>query len=394
MSPQYHPVPTEQLKSRAGAATRAATAAIDNQAMRFFKTLTPRTVGISAAIVTIIIWTSFIIIARATSDPARGAILLPLDIVLSRIFGAALILLPWGWWLVRRDRAQAADQIALKPPILEAIIATMPVRQAQAAINSVAIDATKNAINAAAVGDMNSATNDPAKRESSLCGFSPLSLKITALTGLFGGVLYGVFAYSGFVFAPAAHASVLLPGSLPLWTSLLAVWVLHEKLTPARVTSLVLIVAGDLLVGGASLLRAFDGGVVWRGDVLFMVAALTWSTYTVLARKFALDAVRATIAITAFAAATFVPVYGLLIVLKAVPSHFMTAPVGDILFQMFFQGCGSVVILALPSPRWSSILARCAPPCSPPWCRVHRPWVRFIFWVNHSPGTCGRGWPW
>jgi drug/metabolite transporter (DMT)-like permease len=135
-----------------------------------------------------------------------------------------------------------------------------------------------------------------------------------------------------------------MPGSLPLWTSLLAVWVLHEKLTPARLTSLALIVAGDLLVGGASLLRAFDGGVVWRGDVLFVVAALTWSTYTVLARKFALDAVRATIAITAFAAATFVPVYGLLILLKAVPSHFMAAPVGDILFQMFFQGCGSVVI--------------------------------------------------
>ena len=32
----------------------------------------------------------------------------------------------------------------------------------------------------------------------------------------------------------AAHASVLLPGSMPLWTALLAVLVLGERLTPAR----------------------------------------------------------------------------------------------------------------------------------------------------------------
>ena len=258
--------------------------------MLFPRTLSPRAVGISAAVVTVIIWTSFIVIARATTDPARGATMTPLDIMLARILGAALVLLPWGWWLVRRDRAQGNG------------------------------------------------------RASSMLGFSPLSFKVTALTGVFGGLLYGMFAYSGFVFAPAAHASVLLPGSLPLWTTLLAVVVLHEKLSRTRLASLGLIVCGALLVGGASLLRAFDGGSVWRGDVLFMIGAFSWSMYTVLARKFALDAVRATIAITAFAAMTYLPVYSLLLVFKAIPSTFATAPLADMLFQMLFQGFGSVVI--------------------------------------------------
>ncbi len=258
--------------------------------MRFFKTLSPRAIGISAAVITIIIWTSFIIIARATTDPARGATMTPLDIVLARIVGASLILLPWGWWLVRRDRAQGQE------------------------------------------------------RASSVWGFSPLPLKITVLTGVFGGLLYGIFAYSGFVYAPAAHASVLLPGSLPLWTTLLAVVVLHERLTRVRLISLGLIVCGALLVGGASLLRAFDGGGVWRGDVLFMIGAFSWSMYTVLARKFALDAVRATIAITVFAAMAYVPLYSVLVVAQVIPSKLATAPLADILFQMLFQGCGSVVI--------------------------------------------------
>ena len=247
--------------------------------MKFLRSLSPRTIGIGSAIITIIIWTGFIVIARATTDPARGATMLPFDIVLARILGASLVLLPWGFWMVRQDRAKGNN------------------------------------------------------RPSSMFGFSPLPLQITAICGIFGGVLYGCLAYSGFLFAPAAHASVLMPGSLPLWTSLLAVWLLREHLTPARVLSLALIVGGDLVVGGASLLRAFDGGSVWRGDLLFMVAAFTWSTYTVLARKYALDAVRGTIAITVFAFFNFVPVYAVLLALRLVPSHFMAAPLGDILFQ-------------------------------------------------------------
>ena len=163
-------------------------------------------------------------------------------------------------------------------------------------------------------------------------------------TGTLGGVLYGMLAYSGFVYAPAAHASVLLPGSLPLWTSLLAVLILRDRLTRNRSISLFLILAGDLLVGGTSLLLAFSGGEVWKGDLLFMAGAFAWSAYSVLARQYALDAVRATIAITVFAFAAYVPVYGILIAAQVLPSHFATAPWGDIVFQMFFQGFLSVVI--------------------------------------------------
>jgi len=249
----------------------------------------PRTIGLAAAVVTVLIWTSFILIARASADPARGGTLSPFDIAFCRIVGASLILLPWGAWLVRRDRAWGV-------------------------------------------------------RQSSLLGLSPLSLRVTATVGLFGGLLYAVLVYSGFVFAPAAHASVLMPGSLPLWTALLAVLVLHDRITPLRALGLACIVLGDLLVGGASLLHAFDGGEVWKGDLLFMMAALCWSTYSVLARRHALDAVRATIAITAFAFVTYVPVYLALLIGQAGVGHLLNAPWREVMFQMVFQGWGSVVV--------------------------------------------------
>ncbi|MDO9144679.1 DMT family transporter [Rhodoferax sp.] len=251
--------------------------------------LSPRTIGTSAAVITVLSWTSFILVARASADPARGGLLTPLDLAYCRIVGAALILLPWGAYLVRQDRARGLTG-------------------------------------------------------SSWLGLSPLSRRVTVSVGLFGGLLYAMLAYSGFAYAPALHASVLMPGSLPLWTALLAAWLLRDHITPARATGLALIVLGDLLVGGLSLLRAFEGGQVWLGDLLFMSAALCWATYSVLARHHGLDAVRATIAITTFAAVTYVPVYSALALTGVVQAQIFTAPLREVLFQASFQGWGSVVI--------------------------------------------------
>ncbi len=245
--------------------------------------LSPRATGITAAVVTVAIWTGFIVIGRASA----GHSLLPFDIALLRILGASAVLLPWGWVLARRTAAPGAT---------------------------------------------------------SMLGFSPLPWRQTALTGLFGGLLYAALCYAGFFYAPAAHASVLMPGSLPLWTTLLAAVILRDAITPARAIGLACIVGGDLLVGGASLLGAFNGGEVWKGDVIFMSAAFCWSVYGVLARKFGLDPVRATIAITVFAFFTYVPLFLALTLGGVLPTHLPQAPWGEIVFQALFQGVGSVVI--------------------------------------------------
>ncbi len=250
--------------------------------------------GIGAAVVTVTVWTAFIVIARASA----GRSLTPFDITFARILGASLVLLPWGAWLVAQARRGG--------------------------------DATAG----------------------SLFGLSPLPLRITAIVGALAGVAYAMLAYAGFFFAPAAHASVLMPGSLPLWTALLAAWVLRDRITPLRAVGLGLIVAGDLLVGGRSLLHAFDeGSEMWKGDLLFMSAAFCWGCYSVVARRHGLDAVRATIALTVFAFMTYVPVYGLLAALGWINSHIGTAPWGEFAFQMLFQGVGSVVISGISFTR-------------------------------------------
>ncbi|CAN7635630.1 DMT family transporter [Acidovorax sp. LjRoot194] len=259
--------------------------------MRF----SPRAMGLLAAVVTVTIWTGFIVIARASAQRT----LTPFDIALLRIAGASLILLPWGWWMVRRRKAALGSAA---PP-------------------------------------------------SSLASISPLPLRTTVLLGTLGGLLYAMLAYAGFFHAPATHAAVLMPGSLPLWTALLAAVVLRDRITPQRAAGLALIVAGDLLVGGSSLLAAFAGGDVWKGDLLFMSAAACWAAYSVMARRHAVDAVQATIAITAFACLVYVPSYALLVGLGAVASRLAQAPWSEILFQLAFQGGGSVVISGIAFTR-------------------------------------------
>ena len=257
--------------------------------MHIFKGLSARTLGIAAAVVTVLIWAAFIVIARAST---RGT-LAPLDIALARIVGASVVLIPLGAWLVRRHPGRGA----------------------------------------------------------SLFGLSPVAWRATALCGFFGGLAYAALAYSGFFYAPAAHASVLMPGSLPLWTTLLAALLLHERITPARAAGLACILAGDLLVGGASLLRAFDGGEVWKGDLLFMSASFCWAVYSVVARRHGLDAVRATAATTIFALFTYVPAYAVLLSLDWVQTRLALAPWPELLFQAAFQGLGSVVISGITFMR-------------------------------------------
>ena len=254
--------------------------------------LSKQTIGIAAAIITVVIWTGFIVVARAMAHKT----LTPLDIAFVRMIGAGIVMVPWGWWWVRRERQRGTSS-------------------------------------------------------AHWLGLSPYSWRITVTAGALAAVLYATLAYSGFLYAPAAHASVLLPGMLPLWTTLIALVVIGTPVNSKRWFGLALIVTGGLLVGGASLLRAFDGGDVWKGDLLFLGASFSWSAYTVMTRKQAMGAIPATIAVCVFAVFTFVPVYALLALTGVIVSHLREAPWSEIVFQALVQGIGSVVISGITFVR-------------------------------------------
>lgn len=171
-----------------------------------------------------------------------------------------------------------------------------------------------------------------------------VSLGRTLQLGAIAGVAYCCLAYTAFFLAPAAHGAVLLPGSLPLWTALLAALLLYERILPWRAAGLALIVLGDLIVGSASLLLAFQGGQVWQGDLLFLAASLTWALYTVLCRKWRIGAIEATVAVAFSCLLVFVPLYALGAGLGLWPSRLAQASWREIGFQAVYQGGISMLI--------------------------------------------------
>ncbi len=168
----------------------------------------------------------------------------------------------------------------------------------------------------------------------------------SALAGV-AGVGYCALAYAGFFYAPVAHAAVLLPGSLPLWTALLAWLWLGEGLSRGRALGLGLIACGGVFVGGISLAQAFDGGTTWVGDLLFMAASLTWASYGVLCRRWRIGAVDATLAIAGGCLVTAVPAYALGVLAGWVPSRLPQAPWGEVAFQAVYQGGLAMLVAGL-----------------------------------------------
>lgn len=231
-------------------------------------------VGAGSAIAVLLIWTSFILIARLS---AKGH-LNPFDIAFLRFAFSGVIVLP----IVLAQRERLVSQLGSSP---------------------------RQAWRRAAV------------------------LTATA------GVGYCSLAYSGFFFAPVAHAAVLLPGSLPLYTAVFAALLTGERFRRARLVGLAAIVGGDLLIGGSSLLHALGGGdTAWKGDLLFLAAAMTWALYSVLCRRWKLDAVPATCAIAIGCLVSYVPLFALGAALGLVPTRLASAPWSEIMFQAVYQG--------------------------------------------------------
>jgi drug/metabolite transporter (DMT)-like permease len=148
------------------------------------------------------------------------------------------------------------------------------------------------------------------------------------------GVPYVLLASSGLAFAPAAHAGALIPGTMPLWAALLAMYFLHEKIAGPRRVGLMLIPVGIAIFIGAGLTQ-FESGY-WRGHLLFLAAALTWASFTVAMRAASstgFTPLHAAAVVSVVSAVVYLPIYVLWL-----PHHIADAPMSAIVTQTIYQG--------------------------------------------------------
>ncbi len=183
-------------------------------------------------------------------------------------------------------------------------------------------------------------------------GLSQGGLKSWLVIVCCAGVPYVLIASSGLQFAPAAHAGALIPGTMPLWAALLAMWFLKEKIAGVRKLGLMLIPIGIVIFVGAGLTDFASGN--WRGHLLFLAAAMSWASFTVAMRsagQAGFTPLQAAAVVSVVSALVYLPVYVLFL-----PHRIMEAPIGPIVKQTVYQGVFVSIISLFAYARSVSIL--------------------------------------
>lgn len=161
-----------------------------------------------------------------------------------------------------------------------------------------------------------------------LRGLGPVNLR-SLVVAVFGGVVYASLAFAAFRLLPAAVGGTLLAGVIPAATAVLTVAVGRERLAPRALAGLLLIVVG---VGGLAVAGGL-GRAGATGAALMLLAALAWSTQSVLMRRWGLDPWRTTMQVCLITAALFLPPY-----LLFAPKGLASTPSPTVVLVCVYQG--------------------------------------------------------
>jgi drug/metabolite transporter (DMT)-like permease len=102
------------------------------------------------------------------------------------------------------------------------------------------------------------------------------------LLAVFGGPVFAIIGYAGFLLVPLGHGGVIQPSCGTLGGLLLATLVLGEKLTTSRLIGAVIITCGLAVIGGEAV--ATIGAQGLAGDLIFVVTGLMFAGFGTLLR--------------------------------------------------------------------------------------------------------------
>ena len=160
------------------------------------------------------------------------------------------------------------------------------------------------------------------------------------ILAMIGGVAYCLTCYSAFQFVPAAHAAVFLNGCIPLCTALAGFILYKQPFDRHTWLSLGIMLSAILVM---SILMYEETGVAFGiGDLLFVLAAVLWGTFTVLLRQWKLSAWHSMAGVAIWSAIVYVPIY-----IVFLPKHLDQASSTHLVMQTLFHGIFVVIIATL-----------------------------------------------
>jgi drug/metabolite transporter (DMT)-like permease len=154
---------------------------------------------------------------------------------------------------------------------------------------------------------------------------------VLALLVIGGGLPFGLLVLAGAQWAPASHMGIFMAGSLPLFTAIGA-W-LHkgQKVEGARLVGLACIAIGMALFAAGSFR---SGSLDWRGDLLFLAAAMLWAVHSLAFARCGLTPWQGAAFVNGWSALLLLPVLSI----AGAPRLLLSAPWPDVALQAMAQG--------------------------------------------------------
>jgi drug/metabolite transporter (DMT)-like permease len=162
---------------------------------------------------------------------------------------------------------------------------------------------------------------------------------------------------AGLQYAPAAHASALGPGFVPVWVALWT-WVFYRGLpTRPQFTGLVLIAVGAVVLLANSRASAFQPHML-AGDLFFLLSSALAGIYLTYVQRNNVPTLQGAALVAVYSGIVYVPWF----LWAPVESRLAIAPWSEIIWQSVYQGAGvgalfivmlNFVVLRLGGQRFS-----------------------------------------
>lgn len=168
----------------------------------------------------------------------------------------------------------------------------------------------------------------------------------------------------GLQFAPAAHASALGPGFIPVWVAMWGWLFYRNRPTKVQATGLLLISAGAVVLLVNSSTASFDSKTL-VGDFFFLLASTLGAIYLVYIQKHQVPPLQGASLVAVYSAMVYVPWF----FFASVESRILQASAAELVLQTLYQGVGvgvlfvvmlNFVVVRLGSQRFS-IIGACVP---------------------------------
>ena len=177
-----------------------------------------------------------------------------------------------------------------------------------------------------------------------------------------GGPVMSLISYTGFLFVPLGHGSVIQPSCATLGGLLLAVLVLKERITVSRLVGALVIVGGLGVIGAESIGHIGATGV--QGDLIFVLTGLMFAGFGAALRHWRVSAVSAALAINVLSL-LLLPVYLATVGIAHVAAIGITENAIQALAQGVLAGPAALYLFAVSVQRLGVARAAVFPACVP-----------------------------